>query len=194
MNRSIRSYDDLYRDRTWAYGDKPDTEFIKALIGSPRGKALDVGGGQGRHSLALSALGYDVTMIDTSAEGLHQAATVAEERSLPLHVVQSDLHHFEADHEYQVIVAALFFHQIAPRTALQLAKRLGTMLASDGFLYLSLPRFNKETELFANDLIDEAACRKEWIVKHLVTKKDRPKLGVPRRNETLAFGKALKRR
>ncbi|MBW3588133.1 MAG: class I SAM-dependent methyltransferase [Actinobacteria bacterium] len=194
MVRSVQDYEELYRTKTWAYGDKPDVEFVRALAGAPRGKALDVGGGQGRHALALSALGFDVTLVDVAGEGLRQASEASQEKSLPLHIVQSDVSSLDFDDDYQVIVCALFFHQVNKKTALDLTKRMGVSLNSGGIFYLSLPGYNAETEGLARDLLEQAGCREEWLIKKLVTKKDRPKLQVARRNETMALGKALKRR
>ncbi len=194
MVRSISDYDELYRNRTWAYGDKPDIGLIKALVGHPRGKALDVGGGQGRHALALSALGFEVTLVDIAHEGLRQAAEASEEKGLPIHLVQSDATKLELDEEYQVILCALLFHSMNRRTAMDLAKRLGATLATGGLFYVSLPGFNTETQEITRALIEQAGCREQWLVKTLVTKKDRPKLQVPRRNETMALGKAFLRR
>jgi SAM-dependent methyltransferase len=194
MVRSTSDYDELYRNRTWAYGDKPDIELIKALAGHPRGKALDVGGGQGRHALALSALGFEVTLVDIAHEGLRQAAEASEEKGLPIHLLQSDATKIELDDEYQVILCALLFHSMNRRSAMDLSKRLGATLATGGLFYVSLPGFNSETQELASALIEQAGCRQQWLIKKLVTKKDRPKLQVPRRNETMALGKALLRR
>jgi SAM-dependent methyltransferase len=192
--RSVGDYDELYRNRTWAYGDKPDIELIKSLVGHPRGKALDVGGGQGRHALALSALGFEVTLVDIAHEGLRQAAEASQEKSLPIHLVQSDASKLDLDEEFQVIICALLFHSMNRRSALDLAKRLGSALASGALFYVSLPGFNSESQELARVLIEQAGCGEEWLIKKLVTKKDRPKLQVPRRNETMALGKAYQRR
>ncbi|MGH9195113.1 MAG: class I SAM-dependent methyltransferase [Acidimicrobiia bacterium] len=186
-----RDYAEVYRSRMWAYGDKPDPEFIKALVRTERGKALDLAGGQGRHALALSALGFDVTLVDSVAEGLHQAAEASEERDLPIHIVHADAAKFQPDPGLWVICASLFFHIPARRTALKIAERLGGALALGGLLYLSLPGFTKETETLARDVLSAAGTSEEWLVKHLVTRKERPMLPVSRRNETRVMGKAI---
>lgn len=185
-----RDYAEVYRSRTWAYGDKPDPELIKGLVGVPRGKALDVAGGQGRHSLALLALGFDVTLVDSVPEGLHQASAAAEERGLPLHVLHADLSRYEPEKNIQVIVASLYFHIPARKTALKVAGRLGSALAPGGLLYFSLPGYNRENEALARDIIAAANCEEEWVIKHLVTRKERPMLPVSRRNETRALARA----
>lgn len=193
MGGRDRDYSEMYKQRTWAYGDRPDPELIKALVGVPRGKALDLGGGQGRFALALSALGFDVTLVDKVPDGLHQASANAEERGLPLHTVHSDAAHFQPDDGQQLVVAALFLHIPARRTALKIAERVGESLAPSGLFYLSLPGFTKETQELARAAFAAASCDEGWIIKHLVTKKERPVLSVARRNETRALGQAAGR-
>lgn len=190
MRRAERDYAEIYKQRTWAYGDRPDPELIKALVGVPRGPAADLGGGQGRHALALSALGFDVTLVDSVPEGLHQASAIAEERGLPLHTVHSDAAHFEPENGQRVVVAALFLHIPARRTALKIAERMGGSLAPGGLFYMSFPGFTKVTQELARDLISAAGCQEQWVLKHLVTKKERPVLPVSRRNETRVLCRA----
>jgi trans-aconitate methyltransferase len=184
-----RDYAEIYRSRTWAYSDKPDPELIKALTGFPRGRAIDLGGGQGRHALALAALGFDVVLVDSVAEGLHQASAAADERGLPLEVVQSDAAHYEPDGEVDLIVAALLFHLIAERTAKRIVAKLSESLHRRGLFYLSVPGYSKETVAYVHSLIEAAGCNEQWTVKHLVTRKERPRLQVPRRNESRSLGR-----
>jgi trans-aconitate methyltransferase len=191
MRGQPRDYAEIYRSRTWAYSDKPDPELIRALVGFPRGRAIDLGGGQGRHALALAALGFDVVLVDSVAEGLHQASVAADERGLPLEVVQSDAAHYEPDGEVDLIVGALLFHLIAERTAKRIASRLGESLRRRGIFYMSLPGYNRDTVGFLRELVGAAGCNEDWIVKHLVTRKERPRLQVARRNESRALGRKV---
>jgi trans-aconitate methyltransferase len=189
MRGQQRDYAEIYRSRTWAYSDKPDPELIKALIGFPRGRAIDLGGGQGRHALALAALGFDVVLVDSVAEGLHQASAAADERGLPMEVVQSDAAHYEPEGQVDLIVAGLLFHLIAERTAKRIAAKLGESLRRRGLFYLSIPGYSKDTVAYLQALIEAAGCSEQWMAKHLVTRKERPRLQVPRRNESRALGR-----
>lgn len=183
-----RGYDEVYGSRPWAYGFKPDEHLIRAMNGVPRGRALDLGGGQGRHALALAELGFDVLLVDRSAEALHQASNEAERRGVALRIVDSDAVSYEPSPPLSVAVASLFFQHPAKRTALKVARRLGAALQRRGLFYLSLPGFSKDTEAFAEQILRAGGCEVEWVTKHLVTPEERPGLGVPRRNETRALG------
>jgi 2-polyprenyl-3-methyl-5-hydroxy-6-metoxy-1,4-benzoquinol methylase len=194
MKREQRDYAEIYRSRSWAYSDKPDPELIRALVGIPRGRAVDLGGGQGRHALALAALGFNVALVDSVAEGLHQASAAADERGLPIEVIQSDAADYAPGGGIDLLVAALLFHLLSRRKSLKIAERVGQSLRPGGMVYVSVPGYTKETVSYLEELIDAAGCQKQWVVKHLVTKKERPRLQVSRRNEARALGRKLRTR
>src|SRR5258707_11019010 len=72
-------WNDLYSKR-----EGKEHQFNKFLAetvkGRAPGKALDIGMGQGRNSLFLAALGWDVTGFDISAVGVKQAQAEAQKR------------------------------------------------------------------------------------------------------------------
>ena len=65
-------------------------DFIASCFPQP-GRALDLAGGIGRHSLYLAERGWDVTLLDISEGGLAQAKRHAEERGLRIATGQQDL-------------------------------------------------------------------------------------------------------
>lgn len=71
----------------------PPSPFVTALDDVlPRsGRALDVGGGSGRHSLWLARRGLAVTLADVSDVALDRAARAAREAGLPLVTLRRDL-------------------------------------------------------------------------------------------------------
>jgi trans-aconitate methyltransferase len=183
-----RNYEQIYRDLAWAYGQTPDPELIEAVRELPGGRVLDLGGGQGRHALALAAMGFDVEVVDSASSGLDQMVAAARERGLAVRVTASDIGSYRPRAPIQVIVAALLFH-IPPRwLSLGVAETVGGSLDPKGLFYLSLPGYTSETRDFALQLLAAAGCQPRWMIKHLVTKADRPRLPVPRRNETRALG------
>jgi tellurite methyltransferase len=67
--------------------------FLRSILATlpTRGRALDVAGGAGRHSLLLSRPGLEVTLCDISPEGLAIAAAAAGAKGLSLTTVARDL-------------------------------------------------------------------------------------------------------
>lgn len=187
MERLRREYEDVYRERAWAYSDRPDEHLIRALEGKSRGRAIDLGGGQGRHALALAGLGYSVTVVDSSAEGLHQVSEAAREKGLDIHTEQSNLSSYEADGSFELVVASLLFHNLSASASKKIAEKMGAALAPGGLFYMSLPGHNRETVELVDSVVAATGCKPEWTIKHLVTKRDRPSLRVARRNETRAL-------
>ncbi len=80
-----------YRDRGAATTEP--SRFLVSLDGVlPRaGRALDVGGGSGRHAIWLARRGLDVTIADVSAEGLRIAAASAAAAGVSVATVEVDL-------------------------------------------------------------------------------------------------------
>lgn len=188
MNPPNVTYDQLHLTTPWAYGEQPDRQLVDALAGMPSGPAVDLGGGQGRHALYLASLGFDVEVVDLSDEALAQAGRSAAELSLRLRTVRSNLAFYEPPPNLQVVVGALTFHLPARHASLRAAERLGSALNPGGLFYLSVPGFDDGTEALAVQLLEAAGCGGGGVVKHVVTRMDRPRLPVPRRNETRAFG------
>lgn len=85
-------WDARYRER----GDQPAGEPSALVTGLdpllPRaGRALDLGGGDGRHALWLARRGLQVTIADVSPEGLGRARRLAAAAGLALETVELDL-------------------------------------------------------------------------------------------------------
>lgn len=63
-------YDKYYKESE--YFGKPYPELLEFFDGCKRGSVVDLGAGQGRNSLPLSKMGFDVTAVDISGVGLGQ--------------------------------------------------------------------------------------------------------------------------
>src|ERR1043165_9700463 len=86
-------WNDLYAKR-----EGKEHQFNKflaeAVKGRTPGKALDIGMGQGRNSLFLAALGWDVTGFDISEVGVKQAQAEAAKRNLKINAMVGDVDKF----------------------------------------------------------------------------------------------------
>jgi SAM-dependent methyltransferase len=71
------------------------SEYIRPLF--PRGgRALDLAGGAGRHSIWLAKQGWEVTLIDISETGVEQARQNAGPLASEIHFALNDLTRFKA--------------------------------------------------------------------------------------------------
>lgn len=84
---------------------EPHPAVVDAVAPLQPGEALDVACGTGRHSLWLAGLGWQVTGLDSSGEGLRRARIAAQERGLEVKWVLADaLDHDPAPESYDLVL------------------------------------------------------------------------------------------
>ena len=187
MSRPNLTYEQLHRTTGWAYGEQPDDLLAEALAGIPPGPAVDLGGGQGRHALYLASRGFAVELVDLSDDALGQARRSAAELGLQVRTVRSNIAFYDPPSALQAVVAALVLHVPARHAALKTAEHVGRSMNQGALFYLTVPGFDEATRGLARDLLAAAGCEGR-VGKHVVTRAERPRLPVPRRNETRAVG------
>jgi SAM-dependent methyltransferase len=69
----------------------PNQLLVDTVHGAPPGAALDVAMGEGRNAIYLASLGWKVTGIDISDEGIRIANENAAKRKLTIDAVQADM-------------------------------------------------------------------------------------------------------
>ncbi len=103
------------------------------LLPPAGGRALDVGGGSGRHALWLAECGYQVTLVDVSGVALELARTEAAKHGIVLEVLCVDL---ESDPfpkgPWDVILSCHYLHR-------PLFARFAAELSPEGILVLVQP-------------------------------------------------------
>lgn len=112
--------------------------FNKFLADSVRdkqpGKALDIGMGQGRNSLFLAALGWQVTGFDISEVGVKQARMEAEKRGYKIDARVADVDKFDYGKERWDLVIGMYMHEYLNRNAAKVIASLkpGGLLVVEG--------------------------------------------------------------
>lgn len=108
MNPSF--WDDRYRSEEYAYGREPNDHVRAEAHRIPRGRVLCLAEGEGRNAVHLASLGYAVTAVDRSAEGLRKAERLARERSVSLELVEADLATYEPPEGAFTGIVSIFAH------------------------------------------------------------------------------------
>jgi 2-polyprenyl-3-methyl-5-hydroxy-6-metoxy-1,4-benzoquinol methylase len=86
----------------------PNAFLVDAMKGiPPGGQALDVGAGMGRNAIHLAGLGWDVTAIDLSAQGLAVMRGNAEKAGLKVRTVKTSYEDFDFGRERWDLVAMI---------------------------------------------------------------------------------------
>ncbi|WP_421764854.1 class I SAM-dependent methyltransferase [Ekhidna sp.] len=103
------AYDKHYRTEN-LFGE-PYPELINFFSNHPtRGKLLDLGCGQGRDTIPLAKLGYEVTGIDNSAVGIQQMEQTAKSEGLDLTGLVDDIYEFQDFGDFDFILLDSMFH------------------------------------------------------------------------------------
>jgi len=126
-------WNDLYSKR-----EGKEHQFNKFLAetvkGRTPGKALDIGMGQGRNSLFLAALGWDVTGFDISEVGVKQAQAEAQKRGLKINAQVGDVDKFNYGKGQYDLVVGMYMHEYLTRNAAKIVESLkpGGILVVEG--------------------------------------------------------------
>ena len=128
-----QAWNDLYSKR-----EGKEHQFNKFLAETVKdrkpGSALDIGMGQGRNSLFLAALGWQVTGFDISAVGVKQAQEEAKKRDLKIDARVGDVDKFDYGKNKWDLVVGMYMHEYLTRNAAKIVASLkpGGILVVEG--------------------------------------------------------------
>ena len=126
-------WNDLFAKR-----DGKVVRFNKFLADSVRdkqpGKALDIGMGQGRNSLFLAAMGWEVTGFDIAEVGVKQAREEAVKRGMKIDARVGDVDKFDYGKARWDLVVGMYMHEYLTRNAAKVIDSLkpGGILVIEG--------------------------------------------------------------
>ncbi len=83
-------------------------DFFKQY--EPKGKLIDLGCGQGRDSISLARLGYNVTGIDNSKVGIDQMISISEREGFKLTGLAGDVYAFDNYQDFDIVLLDSMFH------------------------------------------------------------------------------------
>ena len=97
------SYNEYYKKQN--YFGNPYPGLVKFFESYPnKTTVLDLGCGQGRDSLFLGRLGFEVTGVDISSVGIKQLNEVAQSEGLKVKGIVDDIYTFDITDEYDIIL------------------------------------------------------------------------------------------
>jgi SAM-dependent methyltransferase len=100
-------WNDVFREGV-GFKTEPNALLVSAVAGRTPGTALDLATGQGRNALYLASLGWKVTAVDVSEEGLRSAREEAARRKLNVDLVDADIDKWDLGVERWDLVTMLY--------------------------------------------------------------------------------------
>ena len=121
------------------------------------GKALDIGMGQGRNSLFLAALGWEVTGFDISEVGVKQARAEAAKRGLKIDAQVGDAMKYDYGKAKWDLVLGMYMYQYLDKNAAKVVASLkpGGSLVVEG-IHRDINKGNLQGEAYgyrSNELL-----------------------------------------
>jgi 2-polyprenyl-3-methyl-5-hydroxy-6-metoxy-1,4-benzoquinol methylase len=117
------------------FNRQPNAFLLKSVQGKIPGTALEIGMGQGRNTIAIARLGWDVTGIDISDEGIRQAVAEAKKQNLTIHAILASADDFDYGTARYNLICATFEHQLITDNAAKIVAALKPdgMVVIEGF-------------------------------------------------------------
>jgi tellurite methyltransferase len=131
-------YNLYYKTNADVFGKTPEKILVDyAKLISKECPVLDIGAGQGRNTIYLSKLGYEVDAIDPSSVSINLMKEIKKAEKLNFNTFNTDFKNFTSNKNYSaVLVFGLI--QILDRDEIELLKnKISSWLKKDGLLFIT---------------------------------------------------------
>lgn len=171
---SAQWYVELYRDfydydkESYTQNTVAEVDFIEQAIANDRTKTiLDVGCGNGRHSLELARRGYDALGVDLSLLMLAQGRKVAETENLDVRFLQGDARNLPLVDQFDVAIMlceGAFSLMEDDEMDFLILKNIARALKPGGQLIMTAPNAAFMLAQLANDAFDLTTLRESFTL------------------------------
>ncbi|MEC7785869.1 MAG: methyltransferase domain-containing protein [Nitrospinota bacterium] len=115
-----------------------------------KGRALDIAAGEGRNSVFIASLGYEVICMDISDIALAKAKTLAKENNVNITILSTDLDNsLLPENEYDLVICFNFLER-------KLFPEIKKTLKPNGILVY---------ETFTVDYLKYSNFKKQWVLE-----------------------------
>ena len=171
-HQESESFDDTYDEKPEMFGH-PYKELQDYFNNCPiTGYLLDLGCGQGRDSLFLASIGYNVTAVDSSKVGVQQMMNKAQSEGLKIDGIVDDIQNLKLNKKFNVILFDMLLHGFEDSNQLELLRKYSSSLNNNGILCIVYPDDFKAVH-FMNML---KSLPSDWNLLDEITINDIPKI------------------
>jgi len=125
-----------YKNRKCYWGLKPNPTLKKNIYLIPKGKALDIGAGEGRNSIFLAKNGFEVEAIDKNPQGLKKCQIFADEHKLSIKTTTIDIRKFYfKTNKYSLIISITALDFLKKSEIETIIKKIKKSLIEKGFIF-----------------------------------------------------------
>ena len=141
------NYDKSFKDNFPIFPAKFDSELKRYLHLIPGKEVLDLGIGQGRNSIPLAELGFNVTGVDYSTKCLQ----ICKNTCNKLNLIHSDIRTFNIEkNKYDLIQSRFVLHFFHKYDCYEIIKNIKNNIKISGIVYIYVfslndPKFQKYT-------------------------------------------------
>ena len=149
-------YDKKFKENFPKFPAKLDIELKRYLNLVPGKEVLDLGIGQGRNSIPLAELDFNVTGVDYSTKCLE----ICKNTCNKLNLVQSDIRTFDIEKDkYDMILSGYVLHFLHKNDSYQIIKNIKNNIKNNGIVYISVfsledPKFSKYSTSSDFEILD----------------------------------------
>lgn len=159
---SKAAYDEHYKQKEY-FGEPYEglIDFFKSY--ESKGRVLDLGCGQGRDSIPIAQMGYDVIAVDHSEVGIEQLAKTALSAGVSIKTLVGDVYQMNIDQSIDIVLldSMLHFYKNDVEKESAFVKRILNELRIGG-VFANFIIKGKVREKTLKDIIDQSEF--EWEV------------------------------
>lgn len=167
-----KSFDNIYKNKEEIFG-QPYKELQEYFTDYPkRGTVLDLGCGQGRDSIFLASLGYQVTAVDNSKIGVTQMIKKSKKQKLNVKSIVADIINLKLNEKFDTILFDMLLHSFEKSQQSEILRKYSDSLNKNGMLCIIFPD-DMSTDHFLNIL---KSLSHDWKLVEEITINDIPKI------------------
>lgn len=162
---------DKFYSRNSSYFSTDHSDGLERCIKNysiPTGKAIDIGAGEGRNSLYLAELGFDVTAVEPSVIGASKIKSSASALGVNINVINDDFLNATSKYDCEsvdFIVAITSLEHMEYDYLQKAIKRIKRITKKGGYIYIVV--FTTEDPGYKKDFANASECSN--FVKHYFT-------------------------
>ena len=164
--KQAAGFDKVYNRPGMAFGDQPEPELQKFVSSTAaRGKALDLGCGDGRHALFLAKQGFHVTGVDLSEVAIKKLGKISKSQKLDTAL---ELYHLDArdfnypSDSFDLVVAVTLFDHVTKKDVRPLFNKVERSLKTGGILFIKVHTVKDPGKINGSDKASELS----WAIQH----------------------------